>query len=238
MKKKQASLAHALGSYGDDQHMGDVDLFGLDSFGQVAGMPALWGGAIGALMGTGTAIAVRQLLKPAAGQTANPALPYSELIGLGAGVVTGGIMYAYPGTRAAGLAAMAVAAINNGLRFAEQMLATPTVAQTASGTVTTTPGTTSPGTTPSAPTSGWLGEVVPQVIPSLGGGLGIVTPQVVPTLGQARQAGIQLIGPPSLAGMDNGFAQHPGAAQVKLLGGPPLSEFSRHFGSTLFAPGQ
>lgn len=236
MKKKQASLAHALGSYGDDQHMGDVDLFGLDAFGQVAGMNPLWGAGIGALMGTGTAIAVRQLLKPAPGAAANPALAFSELIGLGAGVVTGGIMYAFPGTRAAGLTAMAVAAISNGLRALEQQLATATVVQDNSGKVITNPGTSAPGAgAGSNPQAGWnLGIVTPQVVPTLGE----VVPQVIPSLGQAHKAGIQLIGPPSLAGMDGGFAQHPGAAQVKLLGGPPLSELSRHFGSTMFSPGQ
>lgn len=215
--------------------MGEVDLLGLDEFGQVPGPRELWGGVIGAALQTGTAIGVRQLMKPAPGAAASPLLQYSELLGAGAAAVAGGIMFAFDQTRAMGLTAAAVGLISGGLRFAEQMLATPSVATTSSGTTTTTPGTTSAG---SGPTSGWgLGEVVPQVIPSLGAPLGIVTPQVVPTLGAAR-AGIELMGPPSLQGLDRGFAQHPGAAQVKLLGGPPLSEFSRHFGSTLFSPGQ
>lgn len=108
MKIKQDDLAGAdLGKYDD------VDIFGLDEFGEATGLPAIYGAMIGSGAGTVAAIGVRSIKPEWAG--------YSELIGLGVGVAAGGAMAFWPGghLRHAGWVAMAAAVLNNGLRSAE-----------------------------------------------------------------------------------------------------------------------
>ena len=110
MKTKQDDLAGAdLGKYDD------VDIFGLDEFGEATGLPAIYGAAIGSGVGTIAAIAVRSL------NSTQKLSGYSELIGLGAGVAAGAAMVFWPGQhlRHAGWVAIASATLNNGLRAAE-----------------------------------------------------------------------------------------------------------------------
>jgi hypothetical protein len=90
-----------------------VDFFGLDDFGQPAGLNPMWGGMLGALAQTGGAIAARKF--GAGGRFAQ----YSELVGAGLGLLAGAAMWAFPGSRAAGMTTAAVAAVSGGLRQME-----------------------------------------------------------------------------------------------------------------------
>lgn len=110
--KDSGDLGGDLGDLGRGGYDDGVDLFGLDEFGAPVGLAPLYGAMIGTGAGTLTAIGVRSM-KPEWGDK-------SELIGLAAGVLTGGIMLAFPGTRHAGWVAMASAGLNNGLRAVEQ----------------------------------------------------------------------------------------------------------------------
>ena len=89
----------------------EVDIFGLDEFGDPTGLGAIYGAMVGTGVGTVTSIAVRSWWPEKTS--------YSELIGLGAGLLAGGVMAAFPETRHAGWVAMASAVLNNGLRAAE-----------------------------------------------------------------------------------------------------------------------
>jgi hypothetical protein len=111
----------ALGNFGDSDEdmMGEVDMFGLDEFGQPVG-DALWGAVIGAGIGTGIAIMTRAMTKPT-----STIHQFSELTGLLAGGAAGGVMMAFPATRRMGVAAIATAFVSNGLRQLEQSLFAP-----------------------------------------------------------------------------------------------------------------
>lgn len=115
MKNDNGALNGDLGRGYDD-----VDIFGLDEFGDPSGLGALYGAMVGAGVGTVASIGVRSF-KPAWAAS-------SELIGLGAGLAAGGAMVAFPSTRHAGWVAMAAAVLNNGLRAAENYFkdSTPT----------------------------------------------------------------------------------------------------------------
>jgi hypothetical protein len=102
-----------------DDGLGDVDMFGLDEFGEPVGMKSYWGSAIGGVAATGTAIAVRALSK------SPTMLKHAEGIGLAAGVIAGGAMMAMKGTRHAGWSAIAATLATSGLRYAEQLFMTP-----------------------------------------------------------------------------------------------------------------
>lgn len=101
-----------LGGLGDFGAYDDVDIFGLDSFGDPTGMAALYGAMIGTGVGTLTAIGIRSL-KPDWKQ-------WSELVGLAGGVLVGGGLMVSSKTRHAGWVAIASSALNNGLRAIEQ----------------------------------------------------------------------------------------------------------------------
>jgi hypothetical protein len=112
----------ALGNYGEGDDMdgvGEVDMFGLDEFGQPVG-DAMWGSVIGGGIGTGIAIMTRAMTKPT-----SKIHQFSELTGLLAGGAAGGVMMAFPATRRMGVAAIATAFVTNGLRQLEQSLFAP-----------------------------------------------------------------------------------------------------------------
>lgn len=219
-----------------DHDMGDgVDLFGLDEWGQPVGMNPLWGAMAGVGVATAATIAVRQLTKPASAGAAESTLhKFSELVGGAVGALAGGAMIFFPRTRAAGWTALATALVGNGLRQLEISL----LSQTPAGASTTQ----QPSAQQPAPgTSGW-GEVAVENtrLVSMNGPLGLVTPEVTAVVQAPGMNGAfgsdasraELVGPPNLA--DGAFAQHPGAAQVRLAGGPPLSQLGAHYGVTLF----
>lgn len=88
----------------------DVDIFGLDEFGDPSGLPAIYGAMVGTGIGTLATLGVQSFWAEKAA--------YDELIGLAAGLAAGGVMAAMPKTRHAGWVAMASAVLNNGLRAA------------------------------------------------------------------------------------------------------------------------
>lgn len=89
----------------------DIDIFGLNEYGDPEGLGALWGASIGVGVSTLTAIGGRSF----GGMTVKT----SELLGLGAGVVAGGIMAFFRSTRHAGWTAIAASVLGSGLRALE-----------------------------------------------------------------------------------------------------------------------
>ena len=178
------------GDYSDD--LGEVDMFGLDEFGNAAGWGAGWGALIGVGLSSSVAVGVRALVNQA---TSPNLFKWSEGIGAAAAVVAGGVMMAFKKTRHAGLVAGITGLVSNGVRQVEKLM---------------------------APKSGWGETVMTQLGPVVGGGFGLATvsthgrvlgdsgPQLVGgDIGtmQARQAnllGIPSIGGP-LANLANGF---------------------------------
>lgn len=241
--------------------VGEVDMFGLDEFGEPAGGDSMWGAVIGGGVGTGAAIIARAMTQPT-----SKLHQFSELTGLLAGGIAGGVMMAFPGTRRMGLAAIATAFVTNGMRQLEQSLFKPAAATT---TPTVTPTVTPQPTAPAQPgTFGWNGVVIdPTAViqPGAGNGFGIATIEpgyVVPANLPAMQNGFgavaiepafpvpgsiqnglggprpELVGPPTLVGAgDYGMSDNPAVQQTKILGGPALSSMGMHFGATLFGGG-
>jgi hypothetical protein len=117
MKNDSGALGN-FGSLGNDEEMGEVDMFGLDEFGMPAGGDAMWGAVVGGGIGTGVAMMARAMT-PATSKIHQ----FSELTGLLAGAAAGGIMMvASEKTRRMGLAAIAASVVTNGLRQLEQSL--------------------------------------------------------------------------------------------------------------------
>lgn len=244
MDETNGALAGNLGDWGSDMgdvgEVGEVDMFGLDEFGQPAGADALWGAVIGGGIGTGTAIIARAMTKT---KPESKLHQYSELTGLLAGGIAGGIMMAFPGTRRMGWAAAATALVTNGLRQLEQSLFAPKPAAEVPagwGGVTIDPtaviqpsGFGIPAIEP--------GYVVPANLPAQGFGAAAIEPAYpIPGSISGGSAGFgadrpELVGPPTLVGAgDYGMSENPAAQQTKLLGGPNLSAMGAHFGATLF----
>lgn len=202
---------------------GSVDLFGLDEFGVPAGMNQLWGAVIGGGLGTGTAIAVRALAgEPVAGKF--DWSKYSEGVGFAVAAGASGLMMAFPGTRAAGWAGMAVAFMTNGLRQLEKMFVEKTEGAFGAATIEPLNGVVmeslSPGTRdvglgiPSA-------SYVPEAYGTIPGVYG--TPVAGTQIGQAPP--LDLMAPQNLPA--NSY-------QVSLMGGPQMSGLGAHYGATLF----
>lgn len=134
---------------------GEVNLFGLDDFGEPVGLKPIWGGAIGAVVANGAAIGTRMA-------TDDPdIMKYDELIGTGAGVVASGVMMIFKGTRAASWAALLTTLGSTGLRALEKaLMSAEKKAQVAAST---------------------LKGITVERVPSLQG-LGLTTVEQVPTL--------------------------------------------------------
>lgn len=96
---------------------------------------------------------------------------WSEAIGLGASVLTGGLMLLSPKTREAGKVAIAVGISTNGLRAAAKFVSGKQKLKSATGSAATTSGIRGLGAVipQNIPT---LGATIPQPIPALGGHLG------------------------------------------------------------------
>jgi len=105
-----------LGDYGDVSDVANVDMFGLDEYGQPHGLGALWGAAIGGGVATAASIATRALWKSPAG------FKWSEGVGFAAGAIAGGVMMAFPNSRHAGLTAIVTSFVTSGLRQIEMLL--------------------------------------------------------------------------------------------------------------------
>lgn len=99
----------------------DVDILGLNEFGEPVGLSAIYGALIGAGAGSLGAIAARSFGSVAL-------VNNSELVGLGAAAIAGGIMAAFPSTRHAGWVAIATGVVSNGLRAVERYFGSSTTA--------------------------------------------------------------------------------------------------------------
>lgn len=97
--------------------MGDVSLLGLDEFGEPTGHLAIWGVLLGGGVSTGTAIGVRMAASPGGKMYRN-----SELIGVAAGVLTGGALMFFKGTRGMGGAALLTSIISGIPRILESYM--------------------------------------------------------------------------------------------------------------------
>jgi hypothetical protein len=122
MTKDQAGAG--LGDYGDVSDVGNVDMFGLDEYGEIpaGALSPLWGAAIGGGVSTAASIATRALWKSPAGQK------WSEGIGFAAGVLAGGAMYFFPKSKHAGIAAILTSFVTSGLRQVETLVMAPKAA--------------------------------------------------------------------------------------------------------------
>lgn len=87
--------------------LGNVDLLGLNNFGEPVGMNPLWGVTIGG----GTSFATSMILS----RTSKAA--HADLIGFLAGLATGGVMYSMKSTRHAAFGAFAGAFFASGLKW-------------------------------------------------------------------------------------------------------------------------
>jgi hypothetical protein len=105
-----------LNGISDISDVGDVDMFGLDAFGNPVGLGAVWGSLVGGGLGTATSIGIRSMAK-------SPSLyKWSEGIGFASGALAGGVMMAFEASRHSGVAAIATALATNGLRQIEALL--------------------------------------------------------------------------------------------------------------------
>ena len=202
--------------FGDDGYDGDVgqvDLFGLDEFGQNPGVDGLWGAAIGAGLSTGTSIALRALVK-------NPTVrKWSEGIGFLVGGGVSGAMAAMEKTRYAGWTGLMTAFLSNGLRQVETLLFPDDAAEAmalAQKKLDKVMGLLS------AEQKKMLEGAMPELMaPVVEYGA-----PVVETAGYLGSA-------PPVNLMDNSHLGA-GAADVQLMGGPEISGLGAHFGATLF----
>jgi hypothetical protein len=161
MKKKDNMFGN-LGDADGFSDVGEVDMFGLDEFGEPAGGDSMWGAVIGGGVGTGAAIIARAMTSPT-----SKIHKFSELTGLLAGGVAGGVMMAFPGTRRMGWAAVATAFVTNGLRQLETSLFPPKL-DAAAATVQAQQAAASPTGTAPTPTAdqvqkaaaGWGGVTI------------------------------------------------------------------------------
>jgi hypothetical protein len=203
---------------------GDLNLMGTTDLGQVQGIHPAIGAAVSVGTGTATAIAVRQF---------SGLDKHSELIGGGVGVGTGVIMMLFPASRAAGFTGVIAALLNNGLRYAAGMLAdkeklrdvvgeSASLNEKAGATIkaqliTAENALKAAKASPAAGvTSGALGIVRPQVVPTLGA----MSAERVPTLGAISAERRQL------AGGGLGMMQ----AEQRTLAASQLPTFQNHMG--------
>jgi hypothetical protein len=97
----------------------DVDLFGLNEFGEPEGLSPIYGALTGVGVGTLAAIGARSF-----GDSGSWTRNNSEFLGLLASLAAGGTMAFFPSTRYSGWVAMAAGLANNGLRVVESYFST------------------------------------------------------------------------------------------------------------------
>jgi hypothetical protein len=201
--------------------VGDVDMFGLDEFGEPVGLPGWAGSMIGAGAGTATTLAVRTMAKN------DKMLRHAEGLGLAAGVVASGAMMAFKGTRHAGWSSLAAVGVTNGLRYLAELFVVP----------------------PAARAGGWAEAVIERTavirpegisgdvdVRTMDGGMGIAT--IEPTGAIFSSAHGLGAGMPQLLGTT---PQNQRQAMATLVGVPglqgPLAAMASSFGSTLMGGG-
>lgn len=190
--------------------LGNVDLLGLNSFGEPVGMNPLWGVTIGG----GTSFATSMIASRVGGKAA----AHADLLGFLAGVATGGVMYSMKSTRHAAFGALAGAFFASGLKWLGGVLfGAPAAAKPVAGM----------GYPMINPLNGGLGL---PMINALNGSLGLPSASnVVPPQGTI----------PGVAGpqMNGGFGAPPVnlLGQRMSAGGPQVSGLSARYGATLLS---
>jgi hypothetical protein len=189
--------------YGDlGGGLNGVDFFGLDRAGSPDGNP-MWGAMIGTGLGTVTAVGVARYVK-------NPNVAkHAELIGLGAAVFSGGVMWLM-GMRSSGVTAAVSGLLNNGLRALEKVLFKD------------------------AAMMGHLRGVVIEPTQALaghyGGGMGMMDIEPTQALAGPVADYSQM---PQLVGAN----LHSAADHIQLVGGPQLAQHSGAWGATVIGGG-
>jgi len=198
-----------LGDYGDYD---DANAFGLGADGRPVGWNPMWGSSIAVGAGTLASVITRQVSSQD---------KYAELIGFGVAAVPSLAMVFPKRTRAAGWAGLITSVLNNGVRFAEQMLSDKEKAKIeAAKLLAAAKEQVAQAQSQTAPPPGQQttqGVNVQQIPAFAGPALGLVVPQAEPSLKGAGQQQPQLLG--------NG--------QPQLLGATS-SAMSSHYGSTHF----
>jgi hypothetical protein len=202
--------------------LGNVDLLGLNQFGENPGMNPLYGVLIGGGVAGGTSLLLSR------GAPTSTATQNADLIGFLVGLASGGALYAMKSTRHAAFGALAGAFLASGLKWLEGALFGPSAPA-------------------GAPVSGrGRGMGLPQInalnggfglpqISALNGGFGLPTATNLPQ----SQGTIPGVAGPQVSGF--GAARGGGARPpVNLLGqqlaagGPNISGLSARYGATLY----
>ena len=214
--------------------LGNVDLLGLNEFGENPGMNPLFGVIIGGGVAGVTSLALSRSTNPTGTAAQN-----ADLIGFLAGLASGGALYAMKSTRHAAWGAFAGAFLTSGLKWLENALfGVAPAAVVAAATAVTTGATPAPlkgfGLPMINPLNGArLG--IPSITPLNGGG-GFGLPSISATV--APQGAIPGVAGPQVSGsnLGRGGARPP----VNLLGhqlaagGPQISGLSSRYGATLY----
>lgn len=218
--------------------LGNVDLLGLNQYGENPGMNPIWGTLIGGGVAGLTSIYVRHNMT---GTTQTN----GDIIGLGAGLAVSGVMYAMKSTRHAALGAALGAFLASGLAYLERTLLGTVQLPAATAAVATQVAAAATGATPAATAAGTSGRLGISTTRALNG-LGISTTRALNGLGISTT--MQRTPPmgtiPGVAGMRLGNGRPPislfgpqsaGAAQVHLMGGPQIHGIAGHWGATHFS---
>ena len=206
--------------------LGNVDLLGLNHFGQNPGLNPIWGTLIGGGVAGITTMTVNHTMT-------GKAQVNSDLIGLGGGLAVAGLMYAMPRTRHAALGAALGAFLVSGLKWLERVLfgtvQLPASTAAVASQVAAGAGVQGLGIA----TTRQLGIATTRALN--GRGMGISTTANVP---HARGT------IPGVAGLRLGNGAPPvslmgrpsqGSAQVKLMGGPAIHGIAGAYGATHFS---
>lgn len=213
--------------------LGKVDLLGLNSYGNNPGLHPLWGVAIG-----GGASAISSIVAGHAAQPGSAMQRNRELVGLGVGLATAGVMYAMPSTRHAAIGAAIGAAMASGLAWLEKTLLgtvqlPATVAAAASGAAA------------AAGTSGMGIANIQQLGIANMRQLGISNINKVPKAygtipGVAGLGGVAGLRAAPIGTMPANLLGAPNAAsrQIALMGGPQVHNIASHYGATTTGGGR
>jgi hypothetical protein len=225
--------------------LGNVESLGLGDFGQARHLSPIWG----TLIGGGTAGLTKMLVEH---NTTGTTQVNADVIGLGVGLATAGVMATMKSTREAAIGAAIGAFLAAGLSWLNRVVlgtvalpaSTAAVASAVAAAATPTPAGGAIGPTP--PMSG-LGLSTARSLQGLGiaranalNGLGLSTTAVrpVPHGTIPGVAGPRLTrggSPVSLLGPAHSSGFTPGAAQVQLMGGPQIHGLANQYGATHFS---
>jgi len=201
--------------------LGNVDLLGLNEFGENPGMNPLYGVLIGGGVSSVTAMALSR------GTPGSTAQQNADLIGFLAGLASGGALWAMKSTRHASWGAFAGAFLASGLRWLEGVLSAPSATQPVKGM----------GLPMINALNGQMG--LPQITALNGGGGGFGLPAISQTV--PPQGAIPGVAGPQVSGF--GAARGGARPPANLLGhqlqagGPNISGLAARYGASLYGRG-